>query len=97
MVYVVSSCVHLRIKPNNSDTQSTQTRIKNSLSITNFLQIDLIENYNKSLEFLKAFAAEQLPTSLHVVDKDVTLNITGLYYLAIPTSVINLDMKNREQ
>ena len=55
------------------------------------LQIDLIENYNESLEFLKSLAAEELPTSLNVEDKDVTLNIRGLYYLAIHSSLMDLD------
>ena len=55
------------------------------------LQIDLIENYNKSLEFLKSLAAEELPTSLHVEDKDVALSMTGLYYLEIHSSLIDVD------
>ena len=64
---------------------------------TKSLQIDLIENCNKSLEFLKSLAAEELPTSLIVEDKDVALNLKGLYYLEIHTLVIGIAMRNREQ
>ena len=65
-----------------SSTHSDQN-VKLALIIKKLLQIDIIETYNKSLEFLKTLAAEELPTSLNVEDKDASLNMTGLYYLEI--------------
>ena len=41
--------------------------------------------------FFKSLAAEELQTSLNVEDKDVALNMTGLYYLEIHSSLIDLD------